>query len=288
VLGCKLVITLVVRRHPHHCAVSDVVEHVRGHVNRELFPSERIDSRRVRLDARLGSDLPVVLRPRRFEERREKLKGTGKPFWSSAAQRYCTSDMKRGPIDKCLRDHQHVICAMGLRASESSARAAKDATSVRKGITTTRADVKQAETAAEARERWTGNDRAGRLALDWNPILHWSERDVWHRIGHSPEMLRERRRAWQAGRHQTAMAGWNAHPAYVRGNERLSCALCILGSRGDLVNGARHNPRAFEHLLQMERESGYTFRQDFSLEEIGDAVDAGEAPRPEMQTELSL
>ena len=240
-----------------------------------------------------GVPLIVVQRERgdlfdRIAERAEKLAGTGKPPFPSAAQRYCTSDLKRGPINKHLRAHDHVVCAMGMRAGESHSRAKKPVASVRKGISTARDDVKDAPTAADARKRWTENDRRGRLALDWLPLKAWSEADVWRRIGHTPEEVMQRRGRWARGEHHAAMRGFRAHGAYVRGNERLSCALCILGSRGDLINGARHKPKAFRHLLEMERESGFTFRQDLSLEDINAAVERGETARPDMQTSLSL
>jgi tRNA(Ile)-lysidine synthase TilS/MesJ len=55
-----------------------------------------------------GIPLVVVRRAKgdllsRWQERMKKLTGTGKPFWSSARNRYCTSELKRGPIDHQLR-----------------------------------------------------------------------------------------------------------------------------------------------------------------------------------------
>ncbi len=44
--------------------------------------------------------------------------------------------------------------------------------------------------------------------------------------------------------------------------------LCILGSRGDLVNGARHNPDLLQRYIEWEKETGYTFRQDISLAQL--------------------
>ncbi len=79
---------------------------------------------------RLGIRLIVVQRQKggmidRWRERYETLKAEGntKPFWSSSAQRYCTSDLKRTPIDAYLRSHQLVVCATGIRAQESASRA---------------------------------------------------------------------------------------------------------------------------------------------------------------------
>lgn len=115
------------------------------------------------------------------------------------------------------------------------------------------------------------------MAIDWNPILDWSVTDVWEAIGHSMAELRARRHLWSVGQKASALDGWLAHPAYVLGNERLSCALCILGSPGDLENGARHNPELFAELVEMERSSGFTFQQDFSLVELAEELSRREA-----------
>lgn len=203
-----------------------------------------------RMAAEAGLQLVVVRRARgdmidRWHERMVKLKGTGKPFWSSAKNRYCTSDMKRGPIDIHLRKYQAIISAEGLRAQESVARAKKPVLKVRDQI-----------------------DNNSRTAYTWNPILDWSLDDVWAVLGTSgPDVIR-RRALWAAGEYEAAMAGWQAHPAYVMGNERLSCVICILGSRNDMRNGARHNPETARLMLAMEQESGATFRQDLSLAQI--------------------
>ncbi len=189
----------------------------------------------------------------RIRDRRAQLEGTGRPFWPSSAARYCTSDLKRDPIDKYLRTLEHVVVAMGLRADESSARAKKLPCQIRSRITT-----------------------QARQAHDWNPILHWNEADVWDELGTSLKSLNHRREIAKHGpvSELLALAGWTSHPAYVFGNERLSCALCILASRSDLVNGARHNPTIFAELLDMERSSGCTFQAKLSLESIAAELDS--------------
>lgn len=60
------------------------------------------------LCARLGVDLVEVSRPQgdlvqEIEDRMEKLRGTDTPPWPDAKNRYCTSDQKRGPIEKATR-----------------------------------------------------------------------------------------------------------------------------------------------------------------------------------------
>ncbi len=58
----------------------------------------------------------------RWRSRMDKLmaEGNTKPFWSSAQNRYCTSDLKRGPINKYLRRFNCVISAEGIRGQESA------------------------------------------------------------------------------------------------------------------------------------------------------------------------
>lgn len=161
-----------------------------------------------------------------MEARRDKLSGTGRPFWPSSTNRYCTSDLKRDPIDKLLRTlGPLVISVEGIRAEESRSRAKKPCWEPRKRIQT-----------------------QGREALTWRPIHDWTEADVYEAIG---------------GRH-----GPLVHPAYGLGNDRLSCSLCIFGSRGDLVRGAMANPEYFEDLCRLEEETGFTFTQTVSLVEL--------------------
>ncbi|MGB7250679.1 MAG: phosphoadenosine phosphosulfate reductase family protein, partial [Phormidesmis sp.] len=60
-----------------------------------------------------------------------------KPFWSSAAARFCTKHEKTQPSDRLLRGYNFVVCAVGLRAEESSARAKKPRYQVRNDIAST-------------------------------------------------------------------------------------------------------------------------------------------------------
>lgn len=197
---------------------------------------------------KVGVELVVVSRDKgdlvdRWKERMVKLQGTGKPFWSSAKNRYCTSDMKRGPINKRLRKYDIVISVEGIRAEESRARAQKPVSHIRKEITT-----------------------RSRRAMTWNPLLNWAMNDVYEYWGQSVSSLLDARESYR-------MSGlvpdwWNYHPAYAMGNDRLSCAICVLGSNNDVKNGVRHNPTLAAELIQMEEESGYSFRHKQSLGEV--------------------
>lgn len=154
-----------------------------------------------------------------------------RPCWPSAKMRYCTSDMKRGPISRWLRNRfptGNVICAMGLRAQESHTRARRQTFTLR--------------TDASAPTK-------GRFVYDWLPIHDWTEADVWDCIRQHGDI---------------------AHPAYrlERPNQRLSCALCVLASLNDLINGAVHNPDTYREYCRIEAVTGYSFRKDFWLSDV--------------------
>jgi 3'-phosphoadenosine 5'-phosphosulfate sulfotransferase (PAPS reductase)/FAD synthetase len=145
------------------------------------------------------------------------------PCWPSAANRQCTSDLKRGPIEREVRRHAKVfrfttiVNCMGIRAGESCARA--KAVSFRRN------------------ER---NSIAGRDWYDWLPIHELTTEEVFATIRD---------------------AGQEPHPAYAQGNERLSCVFCIMGSANDIANGARRHPELFKRYVEIEQRTGYTMHQ---------------------------
>lgn len=199
----------------------------------------------------VGVDLVIVRRQKgdlldRWRERMVQLAGTGKPFWSSSKNRYCTSDLKRDPIDRYLRLFRHIISAEGVRAEESHNRAKLACSQRRTRIIT-----------------------GSRAAMTWRPIHRLTIDQVWEACGTSSADLERRREMYRLGLHAEAMNGWPCHPAYVMGNQRLSCRLCILASRNDLINGIRHNPDHFNDLADLEEQSGCTFRADTSLVQLG-------------------
>jgi 3'-phosphoadenosine 5'-phosphosulfate sulfotransferase (PAPS reductase)/FAD synthetase len=156
-------------------------------------------------------------------------KDPSRPCWPSAQMRYCTADLKRGPISHELRrlfPSGNVICAMGLRAQESQTRARRSTFALR---TDTSAPTK------------------GRFVYDWLPIHEWRETDVWDCIRRHGDVY---------------------HEAYTFGNHRLSCALCVLASLNDLINGATHNPHAYQEYCRIEAVTGYSFRKDFWLSDL--------------------
>lgn len=150
---------------------------------------------------------------RRFEERPDV------PSWPSAKHRQCTSDLKRGPIQREVRRHakEHgfklVVNCLGLRAEESPGRAKRQSFS-RMGI-------------SNSVLTW----------YEWLPIHELTTEQVFSTI---------------------RSAGQEPHYAYALGNERLSCVFCIMASKGDMQNGAKHNPELLEEYHQLEQRTGYT------------------------------
>ena len=158
--------------------------------------------------------------------------------WPSSAMRWCTSDLKRGPIYKFIRNDMkargalRAINCMGLRAEESTARAKLEPMKLNKMLS-----------------------KAGRTIYDFMPIHDWSTEEVFAEI------------------HK---AGQEAHPAYAGGNERLSCMFCIMGSPNDLRHAARQNPELAARYVEIEERTGHTLFHKKSLAQII-ATDGGAA-----------
>lgn len=186
------------------------------------------------------------------------------PMWPDAANRYCTSHQKQNQIDKELRAYSLVVSAIGMRAQESRARAKRTAFTIDRDLT---AKPFLELAPDEAVARWKAAEK-GRLAFDWLPIFDWSIDEVWEEMGTSATDLELRRRAYATGYHEEALSGWPAHPAYVYGNERVSCVFCVLATQSDLAVGARHNPELFRHYVALEEESGFTFQHKKPLSAV--------------------
>ena len=150
----------------------------------------------------------------------EKVADRGK--WPDPARRWCTADLKRGPIERELRRYLKarpeyrglIVSVMGLRADESRSRAA-------------RAPFVRSER----------NSRAGREWHDWLPIHALTTRDVFDVI---------------------ASAGQQPHWAYAAGATRVSCSFCIMASRSDLCTAAHLRPDLYRTYANLEHELGHT------------------------------
>lgn len=177
--------------------------------------------------------------------------------WPSSSARWCTSDQKTTQgfkvVTRIVReirqargmkprggDPIQVLYCLGLRAQESTGRAAKPVLAVD-----------------------PVRSNGVRTVTRWHPILHWSVKDVWDKIKAS---------------------GLRAHVAYDLGMTRLSCALCVLASRPDLIRAARLRPQLAADFARREQEIGHQFRADLSVADIIRLAAEDDQPREEQLT----
>lgn len=154
-------------------------------------------------------------------------------MFPSPQQRQCTSDLKRGPIERTIRGITRerqakgieswglVVNCMGMRAEESSGR---------KKLAPFKLNP--------------GNSKAGREWYDWLPIHSMLEAEVFATIG---------------------AAGQQPHPVYALGMRRFSCVFCIMASEADLRTAARlaterpellNDPELYRKYVGLERSTG--------------------------------
>ena len=142
------------------------------------------------------------------------------PSWPSASTRQCTSDLKRGPIQKFINNYslkngfKEVVNCIGLRAEESPGRAKKIPFQL-KSI----------------------NSCKHRTQYEWLPIHDWL-------IGKVLETVE--------------LAGEKLHYAYGLGMTRLSCKFCIMSSEHDLRIAGNNDPNLSQKYINLEEWTGYT------------------------------
>jgi 3'-phosphoadenosine 5'-phosphosulfate sulfotransferase (PAPS reductase)/FAD synthetase len=186
------------------------------------------------------------------EQRHANLVARGKtetPPWPSSTCRWCTSNLKRGPVSKLLthlanetrerrgtKDRVRILNCLGLRAGESCTRAKLKPFRLDKNATNGR-----------------------RIVHTWLPIHAWSADLVWSRI---------------------RVAGTRTHPAYQLGMPRLSCCFCVLAPRNALLLAGRHNPALLDRYVAVEDRVGFSFQAKLSLRSVRDAIERGEEPGP--------
>ncbi|WP_435057580.1 phosphoadenosine phosphosulfate reductase family protein [Streptomyces sp. bgisy060] len=180
------------------------------------------------------------------------------PAWPSSAARWCTSDLKRGPIRKLmtrlvgelghLGRPVRILNCLGQRAAESAPRA---------------------KLAAVEIDRPASNGK--RHVTTWRPVHGWSDAEVWKEI---------------------ARSGLPYHEAYDWGMSRLSCSFCVLGCEADVVLAARLRPTKAAQYVTVETKVGTDFKDGLSMRQIverASALDAEHGPlrRPPRGTALS-
>ncbi len=163
-------------------------------------------------------------------------------------QRYCTSDHKRGPINRVItrladearerigRKQIRVLSCQGLRADESRSRA--------KRINQRGSFFKDEMGSSGRKDVWI-----------WYPIHDMNTEQVWQMVKDS---------------------GVRHHWAYDAGMPRLSCCFCIFAPKAALVKAGQLNPELLNRYVEVEKKIGHTFRKELSMVEVQQAVVAGE------------
>lgn len=195
-----------------------------------------------------------------MRNREEKVKGRGIAPFPDSRNRYCTSDFKIKPINKHFTDMGKgglIISAEGIRSGESKERAKKNPLSIREKITSTYYRGMSVEEAID------NYNPLKRLALNWYPIFDFTTEDVWATEGMDSLQLEKARQIYKATGHVPNW--WPFHPAYAMGNERVSCVVCIMGTKNDIANGIRNYPEVAQEIADIEMRSGFTFKYKFNL-----------------------
>ncbi len=155
----------------------------------------------------------------------------------SPGQRWCTSDFKRGPITKLIRNRPEpvIISILGMRAAESPFRATLPPWTLDEEVSVSRAKL-------------TGQPRT---VYEWLPIHHWGTEEVFaHCAQHNLPL----------------------HPVYDwLPSRRFSCQVCIFATNADLAAIRRHNPKAFQRIANMEEQINFTMGQAGTVSARADA-----------------
>jgi 3'-phosphoadenosine 5'-phosphosulfate sulfotransferase (PAPS reductase)/FAD synthetase len=140
----------------------------------------------------------------------------------SPATRQCTSDLKRGPIEREIRRYLKanpqfgglIVNCMGMRSEESTGRAKLETFKLN-----------------------AGNSKAGREWYDWLPIHGLAARQVFDTI---------------------RSAGQEPFWTYAKGMKRKSCCFCIMACQSDLTIAAGLRPDLYRRYVETERRLGFT------------------------------
>ena len=212
----------------------------------------------------------VVTRPQgdvlqQWEDRYAKLQAEGRTTvapWSDSQNRFCTSGAKRSQIHKAIIKHfprdTVIIQCVGLRADESTGR--KSANPLKYHTKSPTAPT------------------LNRHVYTWLPIHEFTLEDVWHSLGWTLDELKllqqDVKQRVTPGDYDALEQvcdewGYKWGRAYALNNQRLSCRICPLANKNDLINGIVWNPNHFRDISSLERRSGFSFQSAQWLSDLG-------------------
>jgi 3'-phosphoadenosine 5'-phosphosulfate sulfotransferase (PAPS reductase)/FAD synthetase len=161
--------------------------------------------------------------------------------WPDSKNKYCTSDMKRDQIGKLFTE-------IVARLDGSHRKRILNVMGMRAQESPARSKLKP----FSPNIRFTN----GKRQIDnWLPIHSLTLGDVWQDIKASSVPY---------------------HKAYDLGMPRLSCVFCIFSPPPALMIAGRNNPELLASYVEAEKKMGHTFRKDFPIEKVQQAIAAGE------------
>jgi len=188
-----------------------------------------------------GIPLHVIARPQGDLPTHIKVRGK----FPSSACRYCTSDHKRGQVAKVITQlaRETGITERKVRVLSCMGIRAEESS-------------RRATFAPFCLDSLNSN-QTKREVHKWFPIFEMSTQDVWDDIKAS---------------------GVSHHWAYDIGMPRLSCNFCFFVGTDALIVAGHHNRATLVDLVKIEEEIGHTFKHNFRLANILEAVDRGVKP----------
>lgn len=156
--------------------------------------------------------------------------------WSTPAMRFCTSELKSAVIAAALVKRfpgQAIVSASGIRRDEKGRRSCAETSKANKRL-------------ASKAKKTSG--------IDWNPIAHWLEADVYAFL---------------------AAETFPLHEGYTRyGMTRISCVKCIMASEADLRSSSKcteNHPVTLE-MIELEADSTFGFQGTRWLGDLDQAI----------------
>jgi 3'-phosphoadenosine 5'-phosphosulfate sulfotransferase (PAPS reductase)/FAD synthetase len=152
--------------------------------------------------------------------------------WSTASMRFCTSELKTD-----------VICRELVRRFKRQT--IISVSGIRRAESTARSKSPITKPSAKLSSKAHGT-----RGLDWHPLADWSDREVFDFL----EFMR-----------------FPLHEAYrAYGSSRVSCAFCIMGSRGDLraSAGCEDNYAIYREMVALEARSSFAFQDKHWLGDV--------------------
>lgn len=154
-------------------------------------------------------------------------------LWPSAQARYCTSDQKKAVGGKYVTE----LLRTDFRHLDRPLRVLNCL------------GMRAAESPARARRTplRTMVTNSRRQVTEWLPVHGWTLAQVWARVDAS---------------------GIDRHWAYSAGMSRLSCSLCPLASRRDLLTACRLRPDLAAIYADLEARIGHRFQHTTSMRDL--------------------